>query len=62
MEAIYFKLMKASCLVLACAISCCAISIGDPAPSLTLPTLAGDTFSLARHRGEVVVLYTFGCT
>ena len=62
MEAIYFSPMKASCLVLAWALSCCAISIGDPAPSLTLPTLDGGTFNLANHRGEVVVLYTFGCT
>jgi len=49
-------------LLLACTMACYAVSIGDPAPSLTLPTLAGDTFNLAQHRGEVVVLYTFGCT
>ena len=55
--------MKRSSLpLLACAMACYAISIGDTAPSLTLPTLAGGTFDLAQHRGEVVVLYTFGCT
>jgi peroxiredoxin len=48
--------------LLACAMACYAISVGDPAPSLTLPTLDGGTFNLANHRGEVVVLYTFGCT
>jgi peroxiredoxin len=54
--------MKASCLILAFALACHAINIGDPAPSLTLPTLANGTFDLANHRGEVVVLYSFGCT
>ena len=48
--------------LLACAAACSAVTIGDPAPSLTLPTLGGGTFSLTAHRGEVVVLYTFGCT
>jgi hypothetical protein len=39
-----------------------AVEPGDSAPGLSLQTLDGDTFNLADHNGEVVLLYTFGCT
>jgi hypothetical protein len=55
-------LLSATSLMLIFAVSGYSISIGTPAPALSLTTLAGGTFKLQDHIGEVVVLYTFGCT
>lgn len=45
-----------------------ALSVGDPAPTFSLPADDGTSFDLAAHRGKPVVLYfypqddTEGCT
>ena len=57
-----YLLLVAAALILAFAAPVSAAAIGDTAVNIKLPTLAGDTFDLKDHIGEVVVLYTFGCT
>ena len=49
-------------LLLLCSFPARAVQIGDTASNIRLETMAGDTFDLSAHAGEVVLIYTFGCT
>jgi peroxiredoxin len=38
-----------------------ALSIGDKAPDFTLTTTADSTCALSQNKGQVTLLYFFGC-
>jgi peroxiredoxin Q/BCP len=59
MIVVWFKQFLALVLSLFCGARCNNIAIGQQAPLFTLTTEAGISWSLAEHKGRIVVLYFY---